>query len=265
MISERKRYEDLMKKEDEKKKKGLNDKEKKILYFRSIDTMEDRLYDKSILNDEEMQFKYLHEKSNYKPLAQRYRPFFLKPFYAKQSDFSYQTPLKTYLFRFLGSLVMMKLGYELGVWDLKYTNEKISKSKVVDMDTEEQIYDYLFNKDKTAVFLYLYSPGHMFNEKFHKEFEIESNKYSDEVVFMRVHCRKHLTFCMNKMWQNRIFPLAEVYFINEKDQIEVADMNNKHRSAPGIEAFFEEQGIIESRLDPEKILSRVGQKYLQIA
>lgn len=62
---------------------------------------------------------------------------------------------------------MMKLGYEIGQWDLKWSNDKFAKSKVVDMDTEEQIYDYLFNKNKTAVFLYLYAPGNVFNEKFH--------------------------------------------------------------------------------------------------
>jgi hypothetical protein len=40
---------------------------------------------------------------------------------------------------------------------------------------------------------------------------------TDEIVFMRVHCRKHLNFCTNKMWETRILPAAEVYFINEQD------------------------------------------------
>ena len=35
-------------------------------------------------------------------------------------------------------------------------------------------------------------------------------------------------------------PIAEAYFINEKDEIEIADLGNKHRSGPGIELFFEE-------------------------
>ena len=54
-----------------------------------------------------------------------------------------------------------------------------------------------------------------------------------------------MSFCVNKMWPGRILPAAEAYFINEQDQIEVVDFNNKHRSAPGIQAFFEEAGIIE--------------------
>ncbi len=82
---------------------------------------------------------------------------------------------------------------------------------------------------------------------------------------MRVHCRKHLSFCISKMWPKRILPAAEAYFINEKDVIEIVDFNNKHRSAAGIESFFEDAGIIETRLNPDKILERTASKYLQIA
>ena len=82
---------------------------------------------------------------------------------------------------------------------------------------------------------------------------------------MRVHCRKHMSFCINKMWPGRILPGAEAYFINEKDVIEIMDFNNKHRSAAGIEAFFEEAGIIEGSMNPEKLLERTANKYLQIA
>lgn len=73
-----------------------------------------------------------------------------------------------------------------------------------------------------------------------------------------------MTFCINKMWQGRIYPVAEAYFINEKDEVEIADMNQKHRSAAGIEAFLEEQGIIEPRLDPERILNRIGNSVMEI-
>lgn len=66
------------------------------------------------------------------------------------------------------------------------------------------------------------------------------------------------------MWLNRNLPIAEVYFINEQDVIEIADIDTKHRSGPGIEAFLEEQGVVESRLDPDKILNRIGAKFLQI-
>jgi hypothetical protein len=64
------------------------------------------------------------------------------------------------------------------------------------------------------------------------------------------------------MWHRRILPGAEAYFINEKDVIEIVDFNNKHRSAAGIESFFEDAGIIETRLNPDKILERTASKYL---
>ena len=89
MIEERKRYEELMKQEEEKKAKGLNDKEKKMLYFRDIATLEKRVYDKPYINDNNVDFSYLTDRANYKVLpSQKYRPFFFKPFYAKPSDFS---------------------------------------------------------------------------------------------------------------------------------------------------------------------------------
>ena len=49
----------------------------------------------------------------------------------------------------------------------------------------------------------------MLDEKFNLVFEKESSKYSgkedpeDDIVFMRVLCRKHLNLCMNKMFPGR--------------------------------------------------------------
>lgn len=67
---------------------------------------------------------------------------------------------------------------------------------------------------------------------------------------------------MNKMWPKRILPAAEAYFINEQDVIEIVDFNNKHRSGPGIESFFEDAGIIQGRLNPNNMLERTATKYL---
>jgi hypothetical protein len=68
MIEERKRYEELMKLEEEKRAKGLNDKEKRALYFRDMSTLEHRVYDKSYINDNKVDFKYLTDKENYRVL-----------------------------------------------------------------------------------------------------------------------------------------------------------------------------------------------------
>lgn len=109
-------------------------------------------------------------------------------------------------------------------------------------------------------------------EKFTHVVESEAHKYvsgvfnpddlTDEIVFMRVNCRKHLNFCTNKMWSGRILPAAEVYFLNEKDQVEMTDMNDRHRSGPGLESFFVQNGLLDDKMNPESALERAGKKYL---
>ena len=178
IISERKRFEELMAKDEAKRLKGLNNQEKRLLYFHQLDTLPSRVYDKVRINDEEGDFDFLSDRANYNPLGKKIRrlTYFMPP-YAKRGDWSSQMPLKTYVFRVLGSLLMLKLGYELAIWDAQTTNEQFKQNTVVDMETEEQIYDYLYNKDKTAVFLMLYTPGHYFNETFNRDFEIMSSRY----------------------------------------------------------------------------------------
>ena len=48
---------------------------------------------------------------------------------------------------------------------------------MIDMETEEQIYDLLIKKDKTAVLIWIYTPGHFVIEKIDKMLMIESGKY----------------------------------------------------------------------------------------
>ena len=61
----------------------------------------------------------------------------------------------------------------------------------------------------------------MLDEKFNLVFEKESSKYcgkedpEDDIIFMRVLCRKHLNLCLNKMFPGRQAPFVEVYFIDE--------------------------------------------------
>jgi len=113
----------------------------------------------------------------------------------------------------------MKLGLSFGQWDS--IDQKLENKAVVNFETEDQIFNLLYNEKKRAVFLYFYTPGHMISENFMREFERESGVYSgkgeDDIVFMKVLCRKNLNFCTNKMWQGRILPAAEVYYINEQD------------------------------------------------
>ena len=104
-------------------------------------------------------------------------------------------------------------------------------NKVVEFETEEQIFDLLYNKEKDAVFLFFYTPGHRLYSKFLRNFEIESsNPRYEKITFMNVHCRKNLVFCVNKDFPGRILPMAELYYINEQDRIELVDMSTRHRS-----------------------------------
>lgn len=120
-------------------------------------------------------------------------------------------------FRVIAGLTLLRLGYEVGRVDGKDTDYE--KSQVVDFECEEQIYDELINKKKMAVFLFYFVPGPRLMHLFNDVFERESHKYtlryrreqdpefegdaSEDVVFMRVHCRKHLNFVMNRMWAGR--------------------------------------------------------------
>ena len=55
---------------------------------------------------------------------------------------------------------------------------------------------------------------------------------------------------MGKMFENRINPMAEVYYINEQDNIELMDFANRHRSKEGIRETTrtEEERVMESPL-----------------
>ena len=116
------------------------------------------------------------------------------------------------LTRILLGVACLGVGYKLGSWDSK--DELLAASTLVEFETEEQIYDLLYNQKKLAVFLLLYSPSKKTYDDFNNVFERESSKYQlahrkekdpmtdldeeDDIVFMRVHCRKHLNFCTNK-------------------------------------------------------------------
>ena len=111
IIKERKRYEDLMHKEEERRAKGLNYQEKRLLHIRELETLPTRVYDKAYLNDNECEFSFLHDKSNYKPLNQKWRPFYWKPMYARRSDFCVKPSGMAWIIRIVGSVVMIMVGY----------------------------------------------------------------------------------------------------------------------------------------------------------
>ena len=87
--SERKRFETLLEEEADRKKRGLNVQEKKLVYQAKINSLDQLVYDKTYVNDNLVNFDYLVDKKNYNPLGQRSflsRWLFVRPFYLKSSD-----------------------------------------------------------------------------------------------------------------------------------------------------------------------------------
>lgn len=148
--------------------------------------------------------------------------------------------------RVFGFALFLNLGYRLGYWEAEQTNEKLRQSKLVEFHSEEQIFDYLYNKGKDAVLLHMYSPGVYRDTNFYRVMEEESSRQEyDNIVFMMVHCRRHITFCINKSFPNRVMPYAELYYLNEEDKIELMDMDNWHRSRAGVQGFLHHAGVVD--------------------
>ena len=59
----------------------------------------------------------------------------------------------------------------MAYWEFKERNEAFTKHTVVEMESEEHIFDELLHKDRLAVFLYLYTPGHFYTDSFNNVFE----------------------------------------------------------------------------------------------
>ena len=74
------------------------------------------------MNDEVLNFDYLTEIRNYNQVGNKSflsRMLFVKPFYAHSKDFGVEVPLHQRIIRVIGSILLVKFGYELAVWETK--------------------------------------------------------------------------------------------------------------------------------------------------
>lgn len=165
----------------------------------------------------------------------------------------------------VGAFILATAGYHLGTWESKKSNQIIENSRVVQYESEEQIFDFLYNQDKDAVFVHFYFPGHSREQRWMKAVEEASGepKYKN-IVFMSVHCRKHLSFCMGKAFPGRQQPMAELAYINESDQVELLDMDTRHRSVAGIQSLIEASGLVEPDYEAPTVLQSAGKKMVQL-
>ena len=113
----------------------LNTKEIRREHYGYMANLKEKYYDRGLINDSMLTFDYLHNRENYKPLGQRWRPFFIKPMYAKQKDFEQDVGWKRYLFRGVFGLLCIKIGYEVGKVDS--VDKELANDKVVDFKSEE--------------------------------------------------------------------------------------------------------------------------------
>ena len=108
-----------MAEEEKQKAKGLNDKEKRLLHIANLETLEERVYNKSHLNDNHTEFSFLTEKENYRPKGQKRRWLFMYPLYSKSGDWSDKVGGKAWALRIIGFFLLMKAGFHFGEWDGK--------------------------------------------------------------------------------------------------------------------------------------------------
>lgn len=174
-MSKRKDFEDKMTLETLTKEAHMNTREIRTNHYINMQNLELEYYNKSYMNDNVLDYDFLHDKANYRPLGQQRRPFFLMPRYARRQDWEWNIGLSRRLKRMLLGVACLGIGYKVGSWDSK--DELLAASTVVEFETEEQIYDLLFNKKKLAVFLTFYSPSKKTYDDWNNVFERESSKY----------------------------------------------------------------------------------------
>ena len=157
------------------------------------------------------------------------RLFYTRPNYLSSADL--HEPRRFHYFLRAFSVVLAYLGFKLGTYEAAEENKLYKAAKMTSFESEDQIADLLYNKEKDAVFLMFYTPGTIEDLKFYNTFEKASaSKEFRDIVFQVVHCRKHLNFCTNKFFKGRTAPMAELYYLNEQDKIELADMDRWMRS-----------------------------------
>ena len=70
-------------------------------------------YDKGRINDNELDYDFLHQREHYRPLIghSKFRPFYLLPAYARRQDWEYSAGYKRYFFRAVVGLLFLGIGY----------------------------------------------------------------------------------------------------------------------------------------------------------
>ena len=76
-----------------------------------MQNLEQEDYDRGRINDNELDYDFLHQRAHYKPLGQRFRPFYLMPLYARRQDWEHSAGSVRYITRAILGLLCLGLGY----------------------------------------------------------------------------------------------------------------------------------------------------------
>mmetsp|Transcript_16501 Transcript_16501/g.20900 ORF Transcript_16501/g.20900 Transcript_16501/m.20900 type:complete len:120 (+) Transcript_16501:233-592(+) len=117
------------------KTQKMNTREIRMQHYVELQNLDKNEYDKNFINDNLLDYDYLHDPRNYRPLGQRYRPFNLLPSYARREDWEHKVGLNVRAMRFLLGVICLGLGYKLGTWDSK--DELLASSNVVEFESED--------------------------------------------------------------------------------------------------------------------------------
>ena len=118
-----------------KEEQNQNTSDIRAQHFKEMESLERTYYNKQYINDNDMSYEYLYKRENYKPLGQKWRPFFIMPRYSSQKHYGDGNSYQRYAMRGLLGLVCLKLGYEIGKFDSK--DQELEDSKVMEFECEE--------------------------------------------------------------------------------------------------------------------------------
>ena len=76
------------------KSQTMNTREIRMQHYLEMQALERKVYDKGYINDNLLEYDYLLDSENYRPLGQKWRPFYLLPPYARPGDWEHKAGSK---------------------------------------------------------------------------------------------------------------------------------------------------------------------------
>ena len=92
----------------------MNTREIRMQHYVRMQNLEAEVYDKGRINDNVMEYPFLTDRANYRPLGQKWRPFFIMPQYSRRTDWEWTAGYSRLAARVLLAVVCLGAGYAIG-------------------------------------------------------------------------------------------------------------------------------------------------------